>query len=257
MSARHASTIVSLLVLVLLVAGCGGKKKVRQAPEISTRASFDKAIALLSQNQIRQATTALKNIDFTPETREEIEPLVRLALADATFFQGSALSFIDARNLYLEFVTLNSGHPLAPYAQLQAGVCSLKQVNRPSKDQTETLEAILELEAVEKRWQDSSYVWAARSMLRQARANLAESEYMIGRFYLKRKAYVAAVDRLSRVLDEYPDYPKMEKVLYHLASRVPVRPKSMSAILPSSWTNMLPGCRSAWKKPSSKIILNT
>ena len=49
---------------------------------------------------------------------------MRIGVADATFYQGHDLALIDARNLYLDFVTLNADHELAPYAQFQAGICS-------------------------------------------------------------------------------------------------------------------------------------
>jgi len=37
----------------------------------------------------------------------------------------------------------------------------------------------------------------------------------------------------------------------------PTMPQSMKVTRPSSWTKMLPGCGSAWKKPSSSVCLNT
>ena len=213
---RPAAAFVGLGLLVSLWGGCAGKKKARSTTELTATATFERGMALLSKRELRQAIATLKRIQFTPDMREETEPLTRLALADATFYQGNSLALIDARNLYLDFVTLNSDHPLAPYAQLQIGVCSLDQVNHPSKDQTETLQAISDLARVELRWPDSTYVEAGRHLLRSARANLAESEFLVGRFYLKKKAYMAAVDRFHRVIEEFPDYPAMEKVLFHL-----------------------------------------
>ena len=67
------------------------------------------------------------------------------------------------------------------------------------------------------RWPESLYVVAARALLREARANLAESEFLVGQFYLKRKNFKAAVDRFNGVLVRFPDFPNLEKVLFHLA----------------------------------------
>lgn len=217
MSRARANTggvACALLALMLAGTGCGKKRPAAEAARIPT---FQRAIELLAKHQLRQATTALKNIQFSTETREELEPLTRLALADATFYQGSDIAWIDARNLYTEFVTLNGNHPLAPYAQLQVGLCSLKQVSQPTKDQSLTLQAIRDLETVESRWPDSAYVVAARAMLREARANLAESEFLVGQFYLKKKNYRAAVDRFNGIVVRFPDFPSLEKVLFHLA----------------------------------------
>jgi outer membrane protein assembly factor BamD len=216
---RRSCAWILIVATLLVVPGCAGKKKKKSQPDelLSAGATFDRAIDLLSRHQLRQAASHLKRIQFAPESREELEPLTRLALADATYYQGTSLGWIDARNLYLDFVTLNGDHPLAPYAQLQVGRCSLNQVNQPSKDQSLTQQAIRDLDAVERRWPDSVYVDAARAMLGEARANLAESEFLVGRFYLKRKNFPGAIDRFNGIVIRFPDYAGFEKVLFHLA----------------------------------------
>ena len=53
--------------------------------------------------------------------------------------------------------------------------------------------------------------------------------------------------------------PKTSSAIRWRAS-APIRPtipQSMKVIRPSSWTKMLPGCGSAWKKPSSRVCRNT
>jgi len=211
-----------LVVAAALVTsfGCFGKKKEKQtadmAGSLTADATYARGMELLSAGKLRDAESVLKRIQFTPELREDIEPLARVAIADATFHRGGDLELIDARNLYMDFVTLNVDHPLAPYAQLQVGICSLAQVNHPTKDQYQTFEAIDDLRTVGLRWPDSAFVNASHGYLRQARGNLAESEYLIGRFYLNRKSYPAALQRFSNIVEVYPDYPDMESVLYYL-----------------------------------------
>lgn len=215
---RRAGAGILMIAVFLAVTGCGGKKKGTVDPaQLSADATFNRAIDLLAKRQLSQAQAALKRIQFAPESRAEIEPLTRLALADATFYQGTTIAWIDARNLYLDFVTLNGDHPLAPYAQLQVGLCSLKQVSQPSKDQALTRQAIQDLDAVRRRWPSSRYVDAARSLASEARANLAESEFLVGRFYLKKKNYEAAIERFRGIVIGFPDYPDVEKVLFNLA----------------------------------------
>ncbi len=216
---RRTRPLLLLLLLMVLATGSGCSKKPPKtdATEISPAVTFERASELLAQRDLRQATAALKKIAFDAETRTVLEPLTRLALADATFYLGTDIGWIDARNLYLDFVTLNGDHPLAPYAQLQVGMCSLKQVSEPSRDQSLTLQAIRDLEAVGNRWPGSPYVVASRAMLREARAHLAESEFLVGRFYFKRKNYVAAIERLNGVVVRFPEYSEADKVLYQLA----------------------------------------
>ena len=117
MRSRVALAAVVVFSLVL-AGGCGKKKTMPGIASLSAEAAFRRGIDLLSRHQLRQAKTALEGIQFDPDSRAVIEPLTRLALADATFYQGTDLGLIDARNLYLEFVTHYGTHRLAPWAGL-------------------------------------------------------------------------------------------------------------------------------------------
>jgi outer membrane protein assembly factor BamD len=215
---RRAAACGLALAIATLAGGCGGKKKYAGlggellAPTIAYREGMEQ----LSRHNLQQAIGTLGRIQYSPDTLEDIEPLTRLAVADATFYQGNQLALIDARSLYLDFVTLYGDHPLAPYAQTQAGLCSLRQVNHPSKDQTQTHHALDELLEVVRRYPDSDYAEVARTLSRSARANLAETEFIVGRFYAKKKKNLAALERFNTLLGEYPEYPEMDKVLYYM-----------------------------------------
>jgi outer membrane protein assembly factor BamD len=213
---RGGAALAIGLAAVLGAGGCGPKKVEVSVEDASAEATYRKGVELLSRHDLREAMEVLRRIDFTTEAREQYEPLTRLALADATFYQGTEIGFIDARSLYLDFVTMYGNHALAPYAQLQAGLCSLEQVNHPSRDQTQTHQAIEDLRLVESRWPSSAYVAAARALMRQAETNLAESELIVGRYYYDRKFDVAAVQRLRTVLDRFPAYAGMDEVLFYL-----------------------------------------
>jgi len=180
---------------------------------------YKQGLDQIEQRKLEAAIDSLEAIDlrYSAEDQPRLEPLIRLAMADATFYKGSILDLIDARSLYLDFVTFKGDHPKAPYAQFQAGVCSLKQVNHPSRDQSQTSAAFRDLRQVIRRYPNSRYADAARDMIRQAEGSLAEHEFLVGRFYLKRKRYVAATGRFKGLLERFPEYGDKEKVYYYLA----------------------------------------
>ena len=76
--------------------------------------------------------------------------------------------------------------------------------------------AIEDLEEVIRRFSRSAYAAAARTLLADARSNLAENEFLVGRFYLKRNNFVAAAERFRIVTDRYPEYAEKQKILYYL-----------------------------------------
>lgn len=207
--------LLALSLAGLAGAGCGKKQPV-SLDLLSGERAYRAGMERLSRRDLVKAIETFERIRYAEDSIEEFEPLVRLGIADATFYKGTDLELIDARSLYLDFVTLYGDHPLAPYAQTQAGLCSLRQVNHPSRDQSQTLDAISDLEEVGRRYPDSPFTDTARGLVRSARSRLAESEFLVGRFYMKRKRYLAALERFRRVIEDYPDFPETDKVLYHM-----------------------------------------
>jgi outer membrane protein assembly factor BamD len=212
-SRAGAPGIVVAAFALALAPGCAGKKKsdatsqFLAAPELVALAEAE-----LADRDFRKARTHLERVTYSPSDRTELEPKVRLLLADVAFWQGDDLSMIEARAKYQDFASLYPNHPRAAYAQFQAGIASFKQVRDPSRDQAQTKIAIADLREVLKRFPDSPYARAARSRLDEAEGLLAEHEYDVALFYLKKKKYKAAEDRLRGLLDAYPRYEARDKV---------------------------------------------
>jgi len=207
---RVTIALVACGMLTGLAIGCAGNKQKEVDDRLLTpRETYRIARDEIQRDNLRHAVELLGRIDYRlGEDRALLEPLVRITTADATFYQNNDIALIDARALYLDFVTLYADHVLAPYALYQAGICSLSQVSAPSKDQTETFQAIRDLNAVEKRYPDATYAVAARLMRRLAEARLVEHELNVGRFYLKKEAYPSAIERFQNALGEFPDSSK-------------------------------------------------
>jgi acyl-CoA thioester hydrolase len=216
----RARLVVAVLALALIVGGtaCSAKRKAaKQSAEVLTaEATLKQVDAAMANHQLRKAKTLLGKIQFTQEERPKYEPLVRLALADSTYYLGDDLSLIEARSKYLDFVTLYSDHPKAPYAQFQAGMCSVKQIYSASRDQAQTQVAIDDFSEIDKRWPRSGYARAARQFMGKGQDGLAEHEFLIGTFYWKKKAYRAATERYTSLLERFPAYRQKDKVYYWL-----------------------------------------
>jgi outer membrane protein assembly factor BamD len=221
---------VLIVTTLIALAGCGGKRRERREEDrsfLTSDALYERAMEELAQDDLRKAEEYLTRIQLLdPESIRRLEPLVRLALADVTFYMGDDLSLIEARSKYLDFVTLYSDHPRAPYAQLQAGMCSLQQVRHPTRDQSQTFEALGDLRGVIRRWPSSPYAGAAKDMIARAEGNLAQHDLAVGKFYFNKKAWGAAAHRLKRVIDRYPRYTEREELYFYLGEAL-VRDENM------------------------------
>ena len=138
---------LSVALILIAAAGCaGGKKKIESGKGfLPGPRLYRVAMETLGKGNLRRARELLERIQFSREDRDTLEPMVRLAIADTPFYARDEISLIDARSKYLDFVTLYGDHAMAPYAQFQAGICSLRQANDPSRDQTQTRRAIADL----------------------------------------------------------------------------------------------------------------
>jgi outer membrane protein assembly factor BamD len=153
-----------------------------------------------------------------PQDDRELLPLVQLKLADAFYLDGGSLNLGEALGSYRNFLTYYPQRDEAAYAQFQLGMCYFGQVLAPDRDQELTYKAISEFEKIERLYPSSPYVEKARIQILLCRDRLAAHEFIIGRFYYKRKQYVAAADRLRVVLDRFPYYSRTEETLYLLGS---------------------------------------
>jgi outer membrane protein assembly factor BamD len=206
------------MALLLAAAGsaCSKKNAKGSAEILSAQQALVRVDDAMARHQLRKAKTILGKVQFTTDERGEYEPLVRLALADATYYLGDDLSLIEARSKYLDFVTLYGDHPKAPYAQFQAGMCSVKQIYSATRDQAQTKVAIADFQVVSERWPTSDYARAARQFVGKGRDGLAEHEFIVGNFYRKKKSYDAATERFKDILETYPEYRQKDKVYYWL-----------------------------------------
>lgn len=220
MAERRHARVAALVLLAAgtASAGCAARRARSEADAriVDPAVLFSKGSDAIADGNYHRAKTFLDRIQYSPEGRAGLEPLVRLALADMAFYTGDDISLIDARSKYLDFVTMYGDHPKAPYAQLQAGLCSLEQTSHPSRDQSQTLVAINDLREVERRYPGSPLVRAAVDLIDRAEASLAEHDFLVGRFYSRRKAWMAASERYRSILDRYPRYREKEKLYFYL-----------------------------------------
>ncbi len=211
---------VPIVIAFIVIAGCSAKKSAKRDKDrsfLTADALYERAMEELADENLRKAEEFLERIQLIdPATVRRLEPLVRLGMADVTFYYEDDLSLIEARSKYLDFVTLYSDHPRAPYAQLQAGMCSLLQVRHHTRDQTLTFEAIADLRGVMRRYPSSPYADAALDMIARAETTLASHDFAVGRFYYNKKAWDAATHRFKRILDRYPRYRDREELYFYL-----------------------------------------
>jgi len=121
------------------------------------------------------------------------------------------------------FIRTYPSHPNVDYAYYLRGLTNYEQrvgfMERmmPSRvrdrDQTAAKESFRDFDELVRRFPDSRYAPDARQRMVFLRNNLSFYELDIARYYLRRKAYVAAANRARHMLETYPGSPETVNAL--------------------------------------------
>ena len=91
-----------------------------------------------------------------------------------------------------------------------------RQIRDVTQDQKPARQTIEAMDEVVQRWPDSEYVEDAKAKIRYARDQLAGKEMQIGRYYLERREYIAAIKRFRNVVESYSNTRQVEEALSRL-----------------------------------------
>ncbi len=114
------------------------------------------------------------------------------------------------------FITLHPGHKDTPYAYYLIALSDYERIRDVKRDPTSTRKALAALEEVARRYPDTPYARDAKRKAVLARDHLAGKEMEVGRYYLKRKNYLAAINRFRTVITEYQTSTQTPEALYRL-----------------------------------------
>jgi outer membrane protein assembly factor BamD len=124
--------------------------------------------------------------------------------------------YAEAINTGKRYVTLYPSSKDAAYAQYIVGLSYFRQISDVTRDQKDAQRTIEAMNDLVQRWPDSEYVEDAIAKIRFARDQLAGKEMQIGRYYLEKKDYLAAINRFRGVVENYSNTRQVEEALARL-----------------------------------------
>jgi outer membrane protein assembly factor BamD len=173
---------------------------------------FDKAMIALKKGRYDVARLDLQTMLNTyPES--EYRMRAKLAVGDSWFKEGGAAALTQAEAEYKDFITFFPQAPEAAEAQMKVADIFYQQMEKPDRDYNNAQRAEQEYRNMINTFPDSTLVPRAKQKLRDVQEVLAERETQIGLFYNSRENFVAAIARLSTVVDTYPLYSKSDQAL--------------------------------------------
>lgn len=204
---RHWLALVSLALLV----GCASKAEVVKDPD-PPEVAYSQADQLLERGKWSDAAEKFESIDRNHPYAKE----ARDAIVMAAYAHYKAGNYSEAIQAAQRFVTLHPGAKEAALAQHLIALSYYDQINDPKRDQTRTRKALNALKTLVQRYPDSPYAKEAQARINATNDVLAASEMNVGRYYMKRGNYLAAINRFRTVVTEYQTTIHVQEALLRL-----------------------------------------
>ncbi len=138
------------------------------------------------------------------------------ALLMTTYADFQAGSYTDAETSAERFLKEYPSSPDAAYVTYLRANAFYQQIPDISRDQDSATKALEAFQDLVKKYPKSEYVEDAKFKIQVTEDQLAGKEMSIGRFYLNRHNYTAAINRFRNVLQYYQTTRHAEEALYRL-----------------------------------------
>jgi outer membrane protein assembly factor BamD len=200
----------------IVLAGCNAEKDLNVSTFVEQTEPADvlynQGLANLNAGRMNEAIAKFEAVD----RQHPYSEFARRALLMNTFANYRQGKFTDAVSNGRRYVTLYPTSEDAAYAQYLIGLSYFRQIKDVTQDQREARQTIEAMQQVVDRWPDSEYVTDAQAKIRFGRDQLAGKEMQVGRYYLERREYIAAVRRFRGVVENYGNTRHTEEALARL-----------------------------------------
>lgn len=209
----NALRICLLAGAVSLLAGCSffGDDEV-PIENRSAREIFEAGQAQLADGDPEEAA---RNFDEV-ERLFPFSQLAKRAMILSAFSYYEAGNMPEARASAGRYLDLFPSDEDAAYAQYLIALSYYDNIVDVGRDQATTRNALNELTLVMQRYPNSDYAREAQLKIDLTRDHLAGKEMEVGRYYLKRGHYLAAINRFRIVLEQYQTTSQTPEALHRL-----------------------------------------
>jgi outer membrane protein assembly factor BamD len=219
---RRLCLAAGLAVVAIPLSGCTGDSMLEKmfakddavAPEEPADKLYNEGLFLM--NDKKDPKAASKKFEEV-DRQHPYSDWARKSLLMSAYAFYNAADYDSCIGAATRYVTLHPGSPDAAYAQYLIAASHYDQIPDVSRDQARTEKAISALEEVVRKYPTSEYAVTAKAKLEGARDQLAGKEMDIGRYNLKQRNFIGAINRFKTVVTHYQTTRHVEEALARLA----------------------------------------
>ena len=213
---KSRAKLVGAIVVGLSLAACGDRARIDRgdvdfeqytAQQIFERAEYD-----LARNNPGQAADVFGQVERLYPYSE----WAKRALIMQAFSYHKDKDYENSRAAAQRYIDFYPTDEDAGYAQYLLALSYYDQIDEVGRDQGLTFQALQSLREVIERYPDSEYARSAILKFDLAFDHLASKEMEIGRYYLKRDHFAAAINRFRVVVEDFQTTSHTPEALYRL-----------------------------------------
>lgn len=245
---RYCEKLVFCLSLSVLLNACAGDKK----DPANAEELYNQAYTQLEKTSYNRAAKSFERVELEyPYSKWAVKSKLMSAYA---YYKDK--SYDDAIISLDRFIKFHPGNKDIAYAYYLKALCYYDQIGNVEKDQSITRKAMDALNNVIMRFPDTDYAKDARAKIDLTVDHLAGKEMDVGRYYLKQKNYLSALNRFSEVVTRYQTTSHIEEALYRQTEIYSIMGLSEEArnaakVLSHNYPD------SAWSKQAQALISGT
>ena len=212
-------TPLVLVLALLLLAGCASQ----DTETLPEEQYYEQARQAMNSGNFESAQRNLESL----ETYYPFGRYAEQAQLDLIFARYQNLDLQGARSAADRFLRLNPQSENADYALYMRGVASYNMdlgiaaryfpIAVDGRDPGEQRQAFQDFQKLVNRYPDSKYAPDARQRMIAIRNRLAGGEIEAAEYYIKRQAYIAALNRAKGVVENFNKTPAVEEALVIMA----------------------------------------
>lgn len=197
---------------------------------------YNKAVAEMREGNFTKAAKAFEEV----ERQYPYSTWARRAILMAAYSRYEVNNYDAAIVAARRFIQLHPGNKDTAYAYYLVGLSFYEQIADVGRDQGQTKKAFEALSEVSRRFPDSHYAKDAERKALLAKDHLAGKEMKIGRYYLRKQSYIAAINRFRTVITKYQTTSHTPEALERLteayfALGIQAEAQTAAAVLGHNW----------------------
>lgn len=210
---RPGAGFLTVALIAGVLAGCARGPQDRALDTYSAEEIFKRGeLELESNRKPKEALIYFQEVErLYPYTE-----FAKRALIMQAYTHHKAKQYPEARDAAQRFLDFYPGDEDAPYALYLMALSYYDQIDDVGRDQGITFQALAGMRDVIETYPDSEYARSAILKFDLAFDQLAAKEMEVGRYYLKRRHYTAAINRFRVVVQDFQTTTHTAEALHRL-----------------------------------------